>query len=225
MERCFSCHTERNPDLSDPEFLHLEHITKRKVECFECHLDIKHGVKAMAKQIKWDCNECHKSSHTVAEKMYLGIGAKGMTGEPDPMFTAKVSCQGCHKYSETVHIGGLSFNTTKANVQACDDCHGEGTGYTDLALEWQEEIRQMLQRLVALRKELEKPIKQLRDKGPSTQSNYILSIYEKAETNLLFVQADGSDGVHNYLYARDLLEDIGNDFERCLSFIKKVGSI
>jgi nitrate/TMAO reductase-like tetraheme cytochrome c subunit len=224
IERCFSCHMEQDPDLSDSESLHLEHITKNKVECFECHLDIKHGIKAMAKQIKWDCNECHESSHTVAEKMYLGIGAKGVSGEPDPMFTAKVSCQGCHKYSETVKIGEISFNTTKANVQACDDCHGEGTGYTDLALEWQEDIRQMLEKVLFLRKELEKPIKLLKDKGASSQSNYILSIYEKAETNLLFVQADGSGGVHNYLYAHDLLEDIGNDFDRCLSLIEKLGS-
>jgi hypothetical protein len=225
MERCFSCHTEQNPDLSDSETLHFEHITKRKVECFECHMDISHGVKAMSKQIKWDCNECHKSSHTVAEKMYLGIGGRGISGEPDPMFTAKVSCQGCHKYKEIVNLGGISFETTKANVRACDDCHGEGMGYTDLALEWQEEIHQMLNGVLTLRKELENPIKELSAKDPTILKQEIFSLYEKAEANLQFVQADGSDGVHNYLYARDLLEEIQKDFERCLSLSKKVRSL
>ena len=225
MERCFSCHMDRNPDLSDPEFLHLEHITRKKVECFECHLDIKHGVRSMSEQIKWECNECHKSSHTIAEKMYLGIGGKGISGEPDPMFTAKVSCQGCHKYAEQVNIGGISFETTKANIIACDDCHGEGTGYTDLAMEWQVETREKLQRVMALRKSLENPIKELRENDPSGQGKGIIPAFEKAEANLLFVQADGSYGVHNYLYTQNLLEVIEKDFERCLSLIKKVGSL
>jgi hypothetical protein len=225
LERCFSCHTEQDPDLSDPESLHLIHITNRKIECFECHLDIKHGVKAMSNQIKWNCNECHESSHTIAEKMYLGIGAQGVSGEPDPMFTARVSCQGCHKYRETVNIGGLSFEATKANVKACDDCHGQDSGYTDLALEWQEDIRQMLEKVLLLRKELERPIKLLKDEGVSKQNDDIFSIYEKAENNLLFIQADGSHGVHNYLYSRDLLEDIENDYDKCLSLIEKVGGL
>lgn len=225
MERCFSCHMEQNPDLSDPEFLHLEHITNRKVECFECHLDIKHGMKAMSQQIKWDCNECHKSSHTIAEKMYLGIGGIGITGDPDPMFSAKVSCQGCHKYTQTITIGGVSFETTKADIKACDDCHGEGLGYTELAEEWQAEIRQNLEGVMALRKRLENPIQQLEEKAPSSHNTAILPLYRKAEANLLFVQTDGSRGVHNYLYTLDLLSSIEKDFKQCLSLLEKAGSL
>jgi hypothetical protein len=187
-------------------------------------MDIRHGVKAMSRQIKWDCSECHKSSHTVAEKMYLGIGGIGITGDPDPMFAAKVSCQGCHKYTETITVGGISFETTKANIRACDECHGEGSGYTDLAGEWREEIRQNLERVVALRKRVEAPIHQLEEKGPSFHGTAILPLFRKAEANLLFVQTDGSHGVHNYLYTLDLLGSIERDFKECLTLLEKAGN-
>ena len=174
--------------------------------------EIKHGMHVMSNQIKWDCKGCHISSHKVPEKMYLGIGAIEISGEPDPMFTAKVSCQGCHKYIETIQIGSLSFETTKANIQACDDCHGHGMGYADLALEWQEETKRVLDRLLNLRKKLETPIKDITDKE-------IVQLYLKADANLKFVLTDGSSGVHNYLYTTDILEAIEKDFNHCLTLI------
>ncbi|MBN2373635.1 NapC/NirT family cytochrome c [bacterium] len=220
-ERCYSCHSEQNPDLSDPESLHFEHITKRKVECFECHLDIRHGLRDMSNQFRWDCKECHNSSHTVPEKMYIGIGAMEIAGKPDPMFTAKVSCRGCHKYKKTVQIGSLSFETTKADVKSCDDCHGMDSGYTDLAIEWQNEIREIMERVSALRKRLENPIKDMTFTKPTKITDEILQRFQRAEANFQFIQADGSYGVHNYPYSIDILASIEKDFNICLSSISE----
>jgi hypothetical protein len=46
-EKCLSCHAEpsRLERISETSFLHLEHVSEHKVECFQCHSQIKHGVE------------------------------------------------------------------------------------------------------------------------------------------------------------------------------------
>ncbi|MGA1825615.1 MAG: hypothetical protein ACMUIP_13230 [bacterium] len=225
-ERCFSCHSEKDPDLSDPYLLHNKHITERKIECFECHLDIKHGKHQYSKHVMMgNCSECHTFVHTTSEKMYLGMGGIGITGDPDPMFTAKVSCNGCHKQKQKISIGDFSFVTTKANLVVCDECHGLDTGYTDLAKEWQDEVKLKLDELTALNAELKPEIEKIRtiDKNTDygTVLSKIISIYEQAHSNLDFIIVDGSYGVHNYLYTNDLLSGIENDLLACRMLLKQ----
>ena len=44
-ERCLFCHSEpeRLERINERAFLHLKHTSENKVECFQCHSQIKHG--------------------------------------------------------------------------------------------------------------------------------------------------------------------------------------
>lgn len=45
QERCLSCHSEpsRLKRIEETPFLHLKHTSENKVECFQCHSQIRHG--------------------------------------------------------------------------------------------------------------------------------------------------------------------------------------
>jgi len=45
QERCLSCHAEpsRLERINETSFIHLKHTSEHKVECFQCHSQIKHG--------------------------------------------------------------------------------------------------------------------------------------------------------------------------------------
>ncbi|TET64002.1 hypothetical protein E3J48_01695 [Candidatus Aerophobetes bacterium] len=46
-EKCLFCHAEpsRLERFKESSFLHLKHVSEHKVECFQCHDQIKHGVE------------------------------------------------------------------------------------------------------------------------------------------------------------------------------------
>ncbi len=50
-ERCHSCHTEIGhiERIGEKAFLHEKHVTEHKVECFECHDEIQHGLLPLQK--------------------------------------------------------------------------------------------------------------------------------------------------------------------------------
>ncbi len=45
QEKCLSCHSEasRFNRIEETTFLHLKHTSENKVECFQCHSQIRHG--------------------------------------------------------------------------------------------------------------------------------------------------------------------------------------
>ena len=48
QERCLFCHSEpgRLERINERAFLHLKHTSEHKVECFQCHSQIKHGKES-----------------------------------------------------------------------------------------------------------------------------------------------------------------------------------
>jgi len=45
QERCLFCHSEssRLKRIEETPFLHIKHTSEHKVECFQCHTQIKHA--------------------------------------------------------------------------------------------------------------------------------------------------------------------------------------
>ncbi len=218
-EGCFSCHVEKNK-TRDPKILHNIHITEHKVECFECHLEIQHGNKPLPQEVKLNCQDCHNKSHRIPEKMFMGMGAVDLPGSPDPMFTAKVSCRGCHKYLEKVEIGDISFITTKAKAKACDDCHGQDEGYGEMMEEWQLATRETLAEISSFKKELDQPLNEIKDQINNPVWKDLKGSYNRATANLKFVTTDGSFGVHNNDYTEQILAKIHTDLKNCLAILK-----
>jgi len=73
---CVDCRhePEKLEKLSDPKALHDWHVTKRKVECFRCHSEIRHGLHAEPYKFKNPCAACHTDGHTSPAKLFAGQG-------------------------------------------------------------------------------------------------------------------------------------------------------
>jgi hypothetical protein len=119
---CLQCHNRREilEAKYTQEFLHKNHVTDHKVECFLCHTTIKHGV-VKAHSVKGDfgeCAKCHKAGiHEANLSMYLGKGAKLAKSIPDRKALLNMDCSVCHKPG-----------TNLASAQnVCKECHGSFT--------------------------------------------------------------------------------------------------
>jgi len=210
-ERCLSCHSRTEEDLSDAEYLHKIHITEKKVECLECHSDIKHGKKVMAEALARGCRECHGAAQHVWEtQIYAGTGGKGLPPSPDPMFRVGVHCSGCHKGTQTGKTG-----LQKAIKQACISCHD--VAYGRMMAEWQESTRQALS---GTRLALDKAKRLAKSSSHSDSYAVAESLITDAEFNVSLVEKDGSEGVHNISYTLDLLDVSENLAADAVSLIK-----
>ncbi len=203
QERCLSCHNESEylERYQDVLYLHDKHVTENKVECFQCHEQIKHGIEGMVPTIAQNCNQCHQAQHTAAEEMYMGLGGEGVESMPAAMFEAMVDCNACHRYPREEKIAGYVKSVKVARAGACDSCHGEGFGNIFVPM-WQSSIQQKYSVVRASLSEMENIVAEIR---PEEESQ-TLELYQKAKHNLELVEADGSWGVHNAGYAGALLD-------------------
>jgi len=194
--RCVSCHNvqEHLDRYSEPEFLHAKHVGGQGVSCLECHTEIEHGLPPREQHFQGNCSECHKGTHGPSSSMYRGTGTEGVEDSPSVMFLARVTCTGCHRPpfpGATAPAGGATF---AADPLACIDCHGPG--FDGMQARWQEEFRATAPRI---REALEAVHARL---GGNEQAQ---RHYDEAARALTAALADRSDGVHNLVYARQLL--------------------
>ncbi|MBE0520983.1 MAG: cytochrome c3 family protein [Candidatus Methanoperedenaceae archaeon] len=94
---CLSCHTskERVGKYDDFEFVHDTHVTKTKIACYNCHLEIKHepGIKENL------CASCHGQEHP----------SDWLNTHKKEVLIGKV-CSDCHKpnFCSDCHATGVS---------------------------------------------------------------------------------------------------------------------
>jgi hypothetical protein len=127
-DRCFHCHNEltKVEKFNDVEMLHISHVSVNKVECSRCHQLIKHTFNtSLVNSQNRDCGVCHKEFHNIQQDFYMGKGAKGIEGKPDPMFVVGIGCTACHVVSSSnIALHSASENQTlKANKYVCFRCH------------------------------------------------------------------------------------------------------
>ncbi|RME21015.1 MAG: hypothetical protein D6800_12555, partial [Candidatus Zixiibacteriota bacterium] len=124
--KCFSCHVERSREQYSREQLHAIHVTGQGIDCFKCHTDIRHGNFEMASALEIRCEDCHLRQHNQPKQLYMGIGGKDTLDMPSAMFTAQVSCVGCHTHL-TPEGEPMSHQEKKeAQRASCVMCHGDG---------------------------------------------------------------------------------------------------
>src|SRR5512134_2258741 len=137
-ERCVTCHNEpeRLARLGDQDFLHRMHVFEHKVDCMNCHLQVEHGKPvrpgATVAAAGEACQSCHGSGHSPQQDLYTGIGGRGVPRMPSPMFSAGVTCQGCHnpelavsgtRDAQVASAGPAGTHTVRANAVSCMSCH------------------------------------------------------------------------------------------------------
>ncbi len=220
-ERCYACHnvTSRFKYYTDTTFIHKWHVTKHKITCTLCHLEIKHGLITSPKPLEYasNCTICHsKNMHNAQEDMYMGKGAIGIKGEASPMFRANVKCIACHKVATQNKLQArLIGQTYIGGVVGCKACHGKG--YGEIYQGWKDGLKSMISDADAKYAIAKKLI----DTTPKTAPNYnkALALYKTASYNLYFVKV--SKGIHNIDYASSILDKTSSSFNEVINLLKK----
>jgi len=125
-ERCTTCHNREDDikRIDDHEFMHKVHVTDHKVDCLECHLEIKHSLdKHRIEHSAADCKACHPNQHGEQVRMLLGEGAKSIPAGHGSMAVAGISCPSCHQVKEVSPTGTVVW---RASTAICTECHDEG---------------------------------------------------------------------------------------------------
>ncbi len=211
-KNCYPCHTKIPKEYQGAERMHRDHVETHKVPCSPCHNEILHkwsdeyianilpernavsgagnsstalDVASRTKQRVVSVNTKGKESifgvlpYLLQRKIYAGKGGRGIEESPDPMYLATVNCTACHKSKDmSVH------------PMTCNVCHEKGFHKT--MAEQKEYITGLLSTLSDL---FEKPPMKDASKALIAEAHY----------NYNLVLNDGSFGVHNIKYVKDLL--------------------
>lgn len=128
VERCGVCHN-RESDLkhiNDHALMHRVHVTDHKVDCLNCHLEIKHKVdKDRLLHAANDCAACHPNHHQEQISLLQGIGARTIHPRPSSMTAAGIACASCHRTRSTSATGTVSL---KGTTETCNLCHDPAAG-------------------------------------------------------------------------------------------------
>lgn len=195
---CYDCHVGRLKMKGDPLAIHRIHVTFNAIACFKCHERIEHGEVALVKTFEVQCDACHKRLHNYQKEMYMGTGAKGVPDTPSRMFSAQVSCDGCHTKAVDVRESGVSVPGEKkltAERKSCVACHGK---HYDLMLDdWVAESRKLVRDLESVVAAGQAAV----GTGPakSKQGQEARALVADARANLNFLRA--GRGAHNIEYA------------------------
>jgi hypothetical protein len=192
-ERCVTCHNEpsRLREYDKVELLHRMHVSEHKVDCMDCHLEIRHVGAPRIEKATAACASCHLKGHSPQANLYAGIGGRGVAPKPDVMFLAGVRCEGCH-----FEIPGQVTDTRRASDISCMSCHGPS--YRRIFLAWREAIEE---RTGGLQRQLSKTAAALGRPLPQALAD--------ARFNLGLV-VEGR-GVHNVDYSYALLRKSHED--------------
>lgn len=166
-ERCGTCHAQVDHinRINDLEFIHEWHITKRKIECQQCHDPIEHHQRPIEETISVSCNTCHEVQHAAMAAVYEGNGARLISqAMPDTMFVSGVVCMSCHKDSQS----GRGLATIPSD--ACTPCHDDS--YIRLADSWRIGFGAQIERL-------EKAIAQVGDHPRLADAKHDLALIKK----------------------------------------------
>ncbi|MFQ5665338.1 MAG: cytochrome c3 family protein [Candidatus Binatia bacterium] len=190
-ERCYTCHNDpkRLSLYGQTALLHRMHVTRHKVECLNCHIEIVHKIPAREAVLATTCRRCHSSAagHSAVRDFYRGIGGQGVKPRPAVMYLAGVRCEACH----TARHAGAA----RASDVSCMSCHGPK--YLTIYRTWQVGLAK---RLAGVSSEIQEIRKQWKGQRDATQEEAL----REAEANVALVEA--GKGIHNPAYALDLLE-------------------
>ena len=207
---CGNCHNraEHLGRFGDSAFLHMNHVTKHKVECSNCHIQIEHKLSAMKKGREDSCNACHEGSHGGPRSLYAGTGGRGVPNMPSPMFRTQVDCIACHRHlslSEPTAV--VTGQTATAAQDSCNYCHG--AKYDTKLTEWKRHVATMQQVTDATYDRVSALVTRAELAAPAARRAKIL--LSDADHNRQLVRL--GYGVHNVNYATALL-NAANEFCR-----------
>ena len=213
--KCYSCHVERRKEQYSRAELHNIHVTTEGIDCYKCHSDIEHGNFAMASALEIECESCHLRQHNVPKQLYMGIGGSDTLDMPSEMFTAQVSCTGCHTHVTPEGEMLAHQEKKEASRRSCITCHGEGYGL--MFDNWREGSQKVLN---DYREYLKVARSDLSSSGGSKKARQkARAALTRAEENYIFVREGHMP--HNIQYASYLLNSGADDFAAAMQAMNK----
>jgi nitrate/TMAO reductase-like tetraheme cytochrome c subunit len=199
---CLQCHADpaQLSKITDKALVHLNHVTKHKVDCFNCHADIQHRVVTTKEQISFDCRQCHLDMHLGPRELYSGTGGRGVPDMPAPMFKAQVDCVGCHLEMTSFgkeHV--LKGTTMRPTVKGCLDCHGPTGG--EAFVTWEHELSVGIAAASGPVAQAQAHLAGLAETSPNYAK--VQQLVDDAVFNYNFVTY--GKGIHNITYSKALL--------------------
>lgn len=198
-ERCAACHN-RADDLKkaeDHEMLHRVHVTGHKVDCLDCHLEIKHSLDPQKfEHAASNCQACHGNQHVEQVELLRGKGAKSIAVQNGGMGAAGISCSSCHQSKEMSSAGTVLW---KASMAVCTQCHDEAV--KDRLIPRQEQFKGALAKIGAEINRAKEAVQAANlDEAKSADFRRRL---DDLDHDLKFLQVGNS--IHNTHYADSLL--------------------
>lgn len=227
-DRCATCHSatvilaiqkgEKVPSVDEFRTGSLKN-DRYGITCVVCH--DPHKVTEYGGQLKTDsqttCVQCHTATsnfqnplpagelfakapkHSQAE----GLRGRGALGVTEGIAThSQATCADCHMTNgnHIFKVGTPEITLTphgrETVFNSCVGCHSESIMTAERLATFQENNMQRVEALVAEYEAV---------KAKAAGNDNALAILEKANVNLGFVQSDGSKGVHNPEYFREVL--------------------
>lgn len=212
---CFSCMSGDYflaPQNSKPDPKNVKYA----ITCAVCHELTVNEFKLRQKPLE-TCTSCHWNGdnivpgqivHHPQKEMFLGIGAIGVPRIPDSKYKAGLTCIECHMPNEAhTFVGKTPAQALKEHTESiCIMCHADQSEeeFAKEVTSIQSKIEADLKKLKAgLREDgikLEKAKKLGRDITVAQQ------VYNIVLTNVSFVENDKSKGIHNFEYAKKIME-------------------
>ena len=187
---CYQCHPKIANNFNNASDMHYIHIDKHKTPCTSCHTSITHGWVRANDKIYGDSNTEHVDmEYKIQNLIIMGLGGMGIKGEPDPMHLATLNCSACHKDKQPY---------TNVASEVCNNCHNRG--FDKMLSEQLHFVTSKMQRLRTLL------VKAKRFHNSDTYDVSQYTIIHEAEANYNLIKGDGSFGVHNIKYVKDLLD-------------------
>jgi NapC/NirT cytochrome c family, N-terminal region len=211
-KNCYYCHTKIPKEYEGAGRMHNDHVAEHKVPCSPCHDEFSHkwgdeytynilpernieandtnflsvsGMTRVAGSGDFTINAkdeeliLEKEPYSLQRKIYAGNGGRGVEKSPDPMYLATVNCTACHKDKDLT-----------VDPKICNTCHEKGFDKT--MAEQKEYITRMLDSLSDLL--TESPLQGVPE-----------ALIDESRYNYDLIVKDGSYGVHNVKYVKDLI--------------------
>jgi hypothetical protein len=186
---CLQCHNKREilEARYTPEFLHRNHVTIHKVECFTCHSPIKHQITGLhyKGQDAQPCTDCHQGGlHAEQVEMYLGKRARLVADRPNRMAVINMDCAVCHQKG----FGGGAMGT-------CKTCHGDLT--EGMVERWKKTLKDGEEDLL-------RQISAAKAAAENGKDEHLRRAVDDAQYNYSFLRK--GNGVHNVVYAVQVIK-------------------
>lgn len=212
---CLQCHSTEYFLAPADQKPGLQDVTLA-ITCAACHVLTQSEFKLRLDPLE-TCTACHNATkeiipgevvHHPQKEMFLGYGAIGVPVTPDSKYKAGLTCIECHMPNEAhTFVGKTPAEAIKEHTESiCVMCHADQSE-EQFALEVDEIQSQIRKGIEQMTKGLEASKARIdQNRGQGLNVDQAQEVYNIVYTNISFVQADGTLGIHNFEYAKKILE-------------------